>query len=109
MLRLSGGEGDREEKSARKLDAGPKFKKVTVHTQERISYANAHLSSFLSRKREGGIWCPRGDSNSHSQKPTDFESAASTNSATGACPYSLTFQGVLVNAKIAFKSLSYCF
>jgi hypothetical protein len=35
MLRLSGGEGDREEKSARKLDAGPKYKRVIVHTQKR--------------------------------------------------------------------------
>lgn len=41
---------------------------------------------FGSYKRDEEIcgWCPRGDSNSHSQKPTDFESAASTNSATGA-------------------------
>lgn len=48
---------------------------IMTHKNQRL------IVNFLGR------WCPRGESNSHSQRETDFESAASTNSATGAGTY----------------------
>lgn len=45
-------------------------------------------------------WCPRGESNSHVFWTTDFESAASANSATGACEAYHNHGTFLVNRKV---------